>query len=234
MKVEKLDKKIDIHPTVMHRNYPIKGLENSILPNKTGFFMYVVGGVGSGKSTLTLSLLNNEFKQKFNNVYWFSPSAHTMTDLKIKDDHLKTSLSDLPGVVESITNQYKEGLNNEKVFSSLIVLDDMIADIKKKDSFMKKLVLNRAHSNISLIILSQKYKELPLMYRVNSSHIVLFRTFNAKEIQAFIEETDLFKSKKQFIDAIDYAFNQERGFLYTDLQKRILYSKFNDKILETL
>jgi hypothetical protein len=232
MKVEKLKNNINITPTIMHRNFDIKGLGDSILPNKTGFFAYIVGGVGSGKSTLMLSLLNNEYKQKFNNVYWFSPSSHTMTSLKIKEDHLKTSLSDLPKVVETVENQYKNGLKDGKVFSTLIVLDDMIADIKKKDTFMKKLVLNRAHSNISLCILSQKYKELPLIYRVNASHIVLFRTYNQKEIQAFIEETDLMKSRKIFNEAIDYAFGQDRGFLYADLQKRKMYSKFEEQIIE--
>lgn len=228
-----LDEKVKIEKITMFRNYDIPTLENSILPNKTGFFLYVVGGVGSGKSSLVFSLLKNQYKQKFNNVYLFSPSSHTIKGIPIPSNKLKTSIKELPEVVDKITSEYKKGLSDGKVYSSLIILDDMIADIKKADIFMKRLVLNRAHSNISLIVISQKYRELPLIYRTNSSHIVFFKTNNLKEIQAIREETDLFKNKKSFYDAVSHSFKDQHSFLYFDLTRKKLFDGFDNEIQET-
>ena len=68
----------------------------------------------------------------------------------------------------------------------LIVLDDMIADImtnKKFQATIKELFIRCRKINISLVLITQSYFSIPKDIRLNSTHYVIMKINNKRELQ---------------------------------------------------
>ena len=68
----------------------------------------------------------------------------------------------------------------------LIVFDDMIADIminKKFQSIIKELFIRCRKLNISLVFITQSYFSAPKDIRLNSTHYLIIKINNKRELQ---------------------------------------------------
>ena len=68
----------------------------------------------------------------------------------------------------------------------LIVFDDIIADIMNNKNFqaiMKELFIRCRKLNISLVFITQSYFSVPKDARLNSSHYLIMKSNNRKELQ---------------------------------------------------
>ena len=68
----------------------------------------------------------------------------------------------------------------------LIVFDDMIADImtnKKFQTIIKELFIRCRKLNISLVFITQSYFSVPKDVRLNSTHYLIMKINNRKELQ---------------------------------------------------
>ena len=68
----------------------------------------------------------------------------------------------------------------------LIVFDDMIADImtnKKFQAIIKELFIRCRKLNISLVFITQSYFFVPKVVRLNSTHYLIMKINNRKELQ---------------------------------------------------
>ena len=68
----------------------------------------------------------------------------------------------------------------------LIVFDDMIADImtnKKFQSLIKELFIRCRKLNISLVFITQSYFSVPKDVRLNSTHYLIMKINNKRELQ---------------------------------------------------
>ena len=68
----------------------------------------------------------------------------------------------------------------------LILFDDMIADImtnKKFQSMIKELFIRYRKLNISLVFITQSYFSVPKDVRLNSTHYLIMKINNRKELQ---------------------------------------------------
>ena len=68
----------------------------------------------------------------------------------------------------------------------LIVFDDMIADImtnKKFQSIIKELFIRCRKLNISLVFITQSYFSVPKDLRLNSTHYLIMKINNKRELQ---------------------------------------------------
>ena len=68
----------------------------------------------------------------------------------------------------------------------LIVFDDMTADImtsKKFQSIVKELFIRYRKLNISLVFITQSYFSVPKDVRLNSTHYLLVKINNKRELQ---------------------------------------------------
>ena len=68
----------------------------------------------------------------------------------------------------------------------LIVFDDMIADImanKKFQSMIKELFIRCRKINISLVFITQPYFPVPKDLRLNSTHYLIMKINNKRELQ---------------------------------------------------
>ena len=68
----------------------------------------------------------------------------------------------------------------------LIVFDDMIADIvrnKKFQAMVKELFIRCRKLNISLVFITQSYFSVPKEVRLNSTHYLIMKIHNKRELQ---------------------------------------------------
>ena len=68
----------------------------------------------------------------------------------------------------------------------LIVFDGMIADImtnKKFQSIIKELIIRCRKLNISLVFMTQSYFSVPQDVRLNSTHYLIMKINNKRELQ---------------------------------------------------
>ena len=78
----------------------------------------------------------------------------------------------------------------------LTVFDDMIADImtnKKFQAIIKELFIRCRKLNISLVFITQSYFRVPKDVRLNSTHYLLMKIHNKRELQniAFDHSADI-------------------------------------------
>ena len=199
------------------------------LPQKGHFFL-IVGQPRSGKTNLILNLLckkNRFYNCKYDRVFLFSPSTSTFASdyfQGLPDDQKYTSLDQLDQVIGRVRGT-KESI--------LILIDDLVASIKKNDESMMRLIFNRRHltggPGDSVILTTQVYNKLPLELRKNASHVVLFNTTNKKEIKSMSEELANVPSET-FENILRHCFAEKYSFLYMDVNapaKDQFYRKWN-------
>ena len=76
--------------------------------------------------------------------------------------------------------------NRNRKRKILIVFDDMIADImtnKKFQAIIKELFIRCRKLNISLVFITQSYFSVPKDVRLNSTHYLIMKINNRKELQ---------------------------------------------------
>ena len=89
----------------------------------------------------------------------------------------------------------------------LIIFDDMIADImtnKKFQAIIKELFIRCRKLNISLVFITQSYFSVPKDVRLNSTHYLIMKINNKRELQkiainhsAYIDNKDFMKIYKE-------------------------------------
>lgn len=212
----------EIEPIKMKNDAFIPGVEPP-LPQAFNFMMICCGSPGSGKSTFFLNLINkkskNTYYKKFHKIFIFSNSLHTISQkIKLPEDRMFQGTKELPDVIESV----KE--SDDKV---LIILDDVISEIKS-DEFFMKLLFNRRHiaGGISIILMTQVWNKLPLPLRKVASHLVLFNSTNKKELTSIYD--DFVTLEREVYDqVVRYVFDKKHNFLFMDTANNLYYKNFN-------
>ena len=100
-------------------------------------------------------------------------------------------LNDLKAFIEcsNTMNDVYENIDNynpKRKRKILIAFDDMIADImtkKKFQSIIKELFIRCRKQNISLVFITQSYFSVPKDVRLNSTHYLIMKINNRKELQ---------------------------------------------------
>ena len=86
---------------------------------------------------------------------------------------------------------------------TLLFIDDMTADLKKSKFIMetsKRLIYNRRHLKLNIIITAQSYVNMPLDIRKNITNLILFKP-PKKEMELIFSE--MIESKKGIISRCD-------------------------------
>lgn len=181
---------IPIKKLKMVRDKPIQGNENTPFKNFS-FFFIIAGCSGSGKSTTFFTQLINKkgmFHKKFDKVILISPSLHTLPFEF--DKSVETYDSFDMDILQSIIDEQLENSKNGSEDELLLVLDDCLAEIMAhpQSKTLSKLILNRSHAKISVVLTSQSFTKIPLFLRKNSSHILICKTENKRELLSIHED----------------------------------------------
>lgn len=192
------------------------------------FAWLFVGTPGTGKSSLLSRLLTEKaaYRGKFDYIYYFSPSVHTLPDefrSKLAPDRLFTSLDELPEILESF-----KGPGEDKV---LFVLDDCVADIKTHTKELMNALFNRRHYSrgISFAIITQKLRAIPLQLRTAIDALAFFSLRNKRECDACFEDyLQNFLDETEFKALLKHIANSgAHPFLFARIDEGKVYNKFN-------
>ena len=210
----------------------------------SGSALAIVGHSGSGKTTVMASLLGankkkgvrQSFKKLFDNVVIVSPSLHTITSGIFKGipEEKKFSKFDNEALdkVDELTEEEIE--DDDDTNYTLLILDDVSSQLKKNRQLEKRLVSlfqNRRHKQLTIWVISQKFKDIPTGIRSNLSHFITFKPKTIPEMESIYTEMLPF-SKKYMLDFFEYLFAEKHSFLFVDMSMRKsanfeFYRKFN-------
>jgi hypothetical protein len=117
----------------------------------------------------------SEYKDNFSRIYVICPTEEinrfysTLTDKKYI--FYKWNEEWIDKLIKSLTTYKSE--NPDKIKQVLLILDDLIADVRFADSDMLKRLFTRSrHINISVIIAQQSIRSVPLLCRNNADFII--------------------------------------------------------------
>ena len=222
-------------------------IDDKLLIPRNGFYV-IVGSAGSGKTNVLIWLLSHKknfgWNNKFDKVFYFSPSVHTIgKKLALNEDRVFNTFnaSILDEILEENHMENQELIDEgEEPNQSLFIFDDLITELKKKENVnsLMKLIYNRRHQNAYIVILSQKYNMLPLKLRVsisgNKGALLLFKSQNRAENESIRNEV-LDLNKEEFNQLSDYVYDVPYSFIYVRFdrsQSRMYHKNFNELSLD--
>jgi GTPase SAR1 family protein len=191
----------------------------------------LVGTAGSGKSSLLANLLEGPYARQFDNIHWFSPSAHTLPKSfreKLADERVYNSLDSLRDVIQETKDSDE---------TALFIFDDCVKMIAENVKTMMDLAFNRRHlgAGAALIIVTQKTRAIPLVLRSAVDSLAFFSLRNKSENQAVFEdylsnflEPEEFKAISKYV-----AETGAHPFLFSRLDLGKVYNKFNELDFES-
>lgn len=227
---------------------------NPILPSVSKcFFLNIVAPPRSGKTNLICNLLaNKDFyygapgdnPSAWDEIYYFSPSSRfdktcskilSSMDNVIRIDDLD-ELENSAVILQEIMNgqkdwdEQKEGRPRPRI---LAVFDDCLGILHRTG--VANLSAKYRHYGMSVVVISQSYRKIPLTCRNCMTALIFFNLVNGKETEKvydevgsgvpdFYQHIKVLDRKYQFI-----YFNVENQEMYHNFE-RLLWSK--DQYLE--
>ena len=206
-------------------------LDNIVSNKKEGkdnnwpFRMLIIGPSSSGKTNVLLHLINNLHtidkiylyaKDIYEPKYEYLINKREQAAIKNLDDpkaFIEYS-DDIDDVLDNINN-----CNRNRDKKVLIVFDDMIADIEYNKNFKKKIkeLFYRAHKiNISVVFITQSYFRALKDARLNSTHYILMKIGNKKELKSMAEEKSGHLDYKDFLKMYNYCTREPYSFMTID------------------
>lgn len=148
---------------------------------------------------------------------------------KHADERLFDDLS--ADVLQTVLNNCE--LESSEGHHSLLFIDDCGSALKNNtiQKLLKKLIFNRRHLKLSIMILCQSYQSMPLDIRKNISHLVMFKPRNKKELEILFDEL-VFLPKDQQVLLNNHVFDTPHNFLFVNTGNGKLYKNFNQLEIE--
>ena len=112
------------------------------------------------------------------------------------------------------TNHY-----NPKENKILIVFDDMIADMinnKKLNSIVAELFIRGRKLNISFVFITQSYFKFPKDVRLNTTHFLIMKIPNKRELRQIAKNRLSDINTKDFINIYKKCTDKPYSFLVND------------------
>ena len=152
----------------------------------------IIGGSGSGKTNALLNLINEQ--NDIDKIYLYAKDLnepkYEYLIKKLEDSGIK-HINNLNTFIEcsnTMDDVYENihDYNPNRRRKILIVFDDMIPDIltnKKFQTIVRELFIRCRKLNISLVFISQSYFSVSKDVRLNSTHYLIMKINNKRELQ---------------------------------------------------
>lgn len=196
-------------------------------------FNMLIGRPRSGKSSLAQGLFrsNKVFKKVFHKIVLFQPpnSRGSIKDdifNKIPPEDIYDELTVLD--LKKVIAQFKA----EPELNKAIILDDMGAYLKNNEiqQLLKELVFNRRHLRVSIFVMAQSYKSLPLDLRKLVTNFIIFKVSKMELNEIFSENIE---SLNAFTDEISkVVFDKPHQFLFANIEDRKLYKNWDELVIK--
>ena len=135
-------------------------------------------------------------------------------------------------VLDDINNYNKN--RDKKV---LIIFDDMIADIMRSEKFkaiVKELFIKCRKLNISIVFITHSYFRTPKDARLNSTHYILMKIGNRKELKSIAEKNSGHLDFKDFLKIYNYCSKEPYSFMMVNTRPtaRVTFKKNFDESID--
>ena len=206
------------------------------------FRMLIIGLSGSGKTKTLLQLIDKFHpidkiylyaKDTDEEKYQYLINKREQAGIKnLNDPRAFIEYSNyMNDVIEDINNYNKK--RDKKV---LIIFDDKIADIMRSEKFkaiVKEIFIGCRKLNISIVFITLSYFRTPKDVRLNSTHYILMKIGNKKELKSIAEENSGHLDFKDFLKIYNYCTNEPYSFMMVDARPnaRVTFKKNFDKPL---
>ena len=155
-----------------------------------------IGGSGSQKTNALFNLINEE--NDIDKVYLYARDLNEPKYRILIKKHENAGIKHLndPNAFIECSNTMDDVYENIHDYNSnrkkktLIVFDDMIADImtnKKFQSIIKELFIRCRKLSISLIFITQSYFSVPKDVRLNSTHYLIMKINKKKKFTKYCD-----------------------------------------------
>ena len=193
--------------------------------NDWPFRKLIIGPSESGKTNTLLHLIDKFHpidkiylyaKDTNEDKYQYLINKREQAGIKnLNDPHAFIEYSgDMNDVLEDINNYNKK--RDKKV---LIIFDDMIADIMRSEKFksiVKELFIRCRKLNISIVFIRQSYFRTPKDARLNSTHYILMKIGDRKELKSIAEENSGNVAFTDFLKIYNYCTDKPYSFMMVD------------------
>ena len=184
----------------------------------------IVGGSGSGTTNALLNLIDNQpdidkiylyAKDPYEDKYQFLINKRESIGLKhFNDSKAFIEYSNVMHDVYKNTNHY-----NPKENKILIVFDDMIVDMinnQKLNSIVAELFIRGRKLNISFVFITQSYFKFPKDVRLNTTHFLIMKIPNKRELRQIAKNRSSDINTKDFINIYKKCTDKPYSFLVND------------------
>ena len=152
----------------------------------------IISGSGSGKTNALINLINEQ--NYIDKIYLYAKDLSEpkyeylikkREDIGIKHVNNSNAFIECSSTMNDVYDNIND-CNLGRRRKILIVFDDMIADImtsKKFQAIVKELFIRCRKLNISLVFITQSYFSVPKDVRLNSTHYLIMKINNRKELR---------------------------------------------------
>jgi hypothetical protein len=205
------------------------------LMNKSNFTLFLAKP-GSGKTSQIVAFLNTPtlFKQVYHTIYLFmKPNSRTSIkgsffDKEIPSDQVFDELTfdNLNNVFERIKDDAEEG------YKSLIIMDDVQAQMKNKDveKLLLELVMNRRHLLLSIWTANQSIKSIPIKIRSAITDAFIWK-ISKKEMEIIFEEV-IEQPKDIFNEVLTTLFKTPHSFFFVNIESKRMFNNWDELAIE--
>ena len=200
-------------------------------------FLCIIGRPGFGKTSLAISFITqkkpNIYRKTHHHILVMMPqnsidSLKKNPFAKLPPENIFNDLTDV--TINSVYNKVSAfSKDGEK---TILFIDDMTASLKSSSyiqEILKKLIYNRRHLKLNIIITVQSFCNLPLDIRKNIQNMILFKPAK-KEFELIFDE--LFEVKKEVASEImKIAYTDKHNFLFMNVPSQSLFKNFDEIII---
>ena len=217
-------------------------LNEVLLPH--AFLLAVVAPPRAGKSNLIINLIcNSEFYRGnkkdhyFDDIFYCSPTQNfdktTMNALKMLDNVVQIDDLDQLYHLDIVLRQLmaeqaaEEDLSKRKKI--LFLMDDCVG-IMQKNPEIALLSTKYRHYGISMIVVSQSFRKLPLLIRNCATGLIVFNLANGREVEKVYEEHG--SGFPNWYDMYEISTEKKYNFIYMDIERQKVYHNFSELLYD--
>lgn len=176
------------------------------------------------------SIQNNPFAdmkpdQKFAN--WGQDVVDRIVSIRKSFDEEIEPVNNDSGILTDYINKLKEEEKSTKKKKGrqkrqLLIIDDVTAYLKDDPSLLIELGTNRRHLKLSIVLMVQFLRSVPLPVRSQVTHLTLFKPANEKETELLKDEYVNMK-KNLFDDLTRWVWETKHDYLMIDKDNSLYY-----------
>ena len=152
----------------------------------------IIGGSASGKTNTLLDLINEQ--NDIDKIYLYAKDLSEpkyeylikkRENVGIKHVNNLNTFIECSNIMDDVYENIHD-YNPNRRRKILIAVDDMIADIMTNEKFqaiIKELFIRCRKLNITLVFITQSYFSVPKDMRLNSTHYLIMKINNERELQ---------------------------------------------------